>query len=417
MKKDIQLFFFACFAILASYGFLASVHTPIHDDIGTLVWPYRDYGLSYFANKDWDFFRPIEYYIFALGEKLSFSGFPIIVNFFILSITSVYATKITLQKTESFTYGRPVEFLVCAFFVLTPIIAASSFNADLLSQCLANFCIIYLLWDITSQKGRPGVALAVLALGFLSKESFYPFAALYPLIKILSSPSSLAAYSYLAVPIFGLLLRGNVIASRSLEGIDRYQINFGLNIFRNIFLHLAGLFYAGSSPDIFARNLARESFAIFVTLMIVGATLVALTKARWKKQYFFMILFLVFSLLPGVFLNGVSEHNASAFVWIGSILVLSICFDAYHVKYVAVGLLLFGLASAVSDFRKASLLATTMADHRTMLSEYKTTGKLRCRRNFERPYSFYFFNSNDHIYFVTNGRPDSKYLTCLKPGL
>ncbi|MFN9990256.1 MAG: hypothetical protein ACK549_08425 [Cyanobacteriota bacterium] len=208
-----------------------------------------------------------------------------------------------------------------------------------------------------------------------------------------------------------------MIASRSLEGIDRYQINFGLNIFRNIFLHLAGLFYAGSSPDIFARNLARESFAIFVTLMIVGATLVALTKARWKKRYFFMILFLVFSLLPGVFLNGVSEHNASAFVWIGSILVLSICFDAYHVKYVAVGLLLFGLASAVSDFRKASLLATTMADHRTMLSEYKTTGKLRCRRNFERPYSFYFFNSNDHIYFVTNGRPDSKYLTCLKPGL
>lgn len=406
-----RLVFFACFILLfIACGSLVFDYTPFHDDLLTLLSPWQQNGLNYLGGT-WLFFRPLEYLVFGISWEMGLPGLPVFMNIGIIAATAVFALK-TIVSMDILKSQHPlVLFLIGSFFVLTPIIAASGFNVDTFSQCLANFCSVYLLWDLILKKDTPLISLFVFALGMLAKESFYLVGLAYGLIKITRNPTLLLSYSYLAVLAFGLAARNAIVESKlDLSQGGGYRFSFGLNFVKNLALHFVGLFYPGSSPDLFILDFGRELVPILLSLILLACFLQGLLRVNLFKKTWIIWLFAVLSLIPGVIMQTVSEHNTSAFVWFGSILVVCYLLNSFDFRHVAIILLLFAFTSGISDARKASLLEETMNDFKKMKAEYADKGYVSCRRSFDRTFSYYYFNSSKHLPYLEESAHSSRIL-------
>lgn len=402
----LNTFGFSLLLLLLTCGSLIINYTPFHDDLLLLVTPFSLNGLNYLANDNLLFIRPVEYYVFALASSIRLEGLPVLVNFIIISFTVVYSIKIISASYSDF--DRKLSFLLVSFFVLSPVIASSAFQIDTLSQCLSNFCAVFLLWATISKKTNHFSIIFISVLGLLSKESFLPFLLTYIALQIFQKRKTLPIILFTLV-LFYFIVRSNIISPNNIVDSERYNLSAGLNVLSNISLHFAGLFYLGSSPDLYVKNLLREFPAIVGSIILFCSFTWALISSKWTSKKLTILLFASISLVPGIFMSAVSEHNVSAFVWFGLIFICYVFIEIFNQKLVITLLLMSSLLAGFSVLRKASLLQATMNDFKRMSIEFRESKSVTCSRFFQKPFSFYFFNSEKHIQFIS---PNLKSIKC-----
>lgn len=265
-----------------------------------------------------------------------------------------------------------------------------------------------LLWQAIQLRRNYVFIALVFVVGALSKESFIPYLLLAAIIFWLrdKTPKILWFAGLLTVAYF--VARHSVIDYKLLAAIDRYKVGLGLNVFKNFLLHLGGLSYFGSSPDLFAGHFVREwpSIAVSAAFWLFVAIHLRFSPLTRAKTY--ILLFAGISLFPGIFTQGVAEHNVSAFVYFVLLYILYSLQERVASRVLLPLLMVVSIVFSAAIWQKTSLLADTIKDFRRMRALAQAGEPVTCLRKFEKPYSFYTMNSEKH---------SGWYLVYDKPGL
>lgn len=399
-------FIFNLLALLIFGGKIID-HTPFLDDIETISAGHFRYGLNYFEwreKKLW--FRPIEYYVYALLSLINSVNLMVVLSFFCVALSGALGAIIVASNV--FFQAQAYAYLSGLLLTLHPIIASPAFRISILSQCMSNlFAMFLLLQAIQKQRNYTAIAI-VFIVGALSKESFLPYLLLSAIIYFLRD-KNLKILIYAGVlTVLYLLARHAVIDYKLLAAVDRYHVGLGANVVKNLWLHLGGLAYFGSSPDLFTGNVSREwpSIAISLLFWLLVAFSVKITSITRVKIY--ILLFAGVSLFPGILTQGVAEHNISAFVFFAMLYVLYSLQERRSLSILLPLLILVISVSSAAIWQKTSLLADTIKDYRRMKAQAQAGQPVTCLRKFEKTYSFYKMNSDKNAGW---------YLVYDKPGL
>lgn len=411
MASKLKTIFFASlllnFFVLLLFGGKIIDHTPFMDDIETISAGHFRYGLNYF---DWHekklWFRPIEYYIYALLALVGKVNLMIVFSYFFVAMAGAIGA-VMIASSQPFV--APAAALL-AGLVLTvhPIVASPAFRISILSQCLSNLGAALLLWQLLRKKRNDILIVLIFIIGALSKESFVPYIVLASILfYVRDRDLKIPLIGAVIIPIY-LVARRAVIDGKLLAAVDRYQVGFGPNVIKNLLLHLAGLFYFGSSPDLFAGNLSREWPSLLVSAFFWALAVFLLLTSALTKEKIYILLFAGISLFPGILTQGVAEHNISPFVYFMMLFVLFELQARLTPRLLLPLLAVVALVSSLAILQKTTLLSETIQDFRRMRALAHAGQPVTCLRKFDKTYSFYRMNS---------AKLADWYLVYDKPGL
>lgn len=175
------------------------------------------------------------------------------------------------------------------------------------------------------------ISLLLFTLGLLSKESGVAYLAILLVALAViewrdQGRIRLLGFLYRSIPfvlvtVAYLIIRSQIVDSQLTVGPERYQLNFGINIIKNLLMFLAAASIPFSTVDVFIavaeRNRALLGLVALTTSLLLGLTALGLWRLRDRWRLFLLLgAFGMISLFPVFLLNKTSElyvYNAMPF--------------------------------------------------------------------------------------------------------
>jgi hypothetical protein len=441
-------------ALVAMAAFLIAPHiVPVLDAVDAVLEPLVRHGGDYLGwSSDRDFFRPIEYYLNLGAYELRAAWLTLTVVVLLIAATSVALSW--LAHPDGDRSSRDWRWITAAILFVHPIILASEFEYDRVSQASANLIGVLSLICATRWPRSVLLLLALHVVGLASKESYAMF---------LVASSGLAAWTLwrtgrrwrliwlvagcgvLAIAYRWIHMAGSNEAM--LAATPRYQLHVGMNVLRNSGLFLAGTVFLGST----ARAAEEMSWSV------VGCALASLVlwtawsfqvvraarKASGKLREFTrglapLFLGLGASLVPTIFTADVSENNASGFasftMALTMVLLRRSTVNAQAGEHehpsvpagVAIGVAIACICSATGSIDKLNRIRATSADSNFMTAQALSRAgqggiHVDCRYVPRRRYSIYHMPSavlvgSINRYLVARGElAVGDVVSCVRP--
>lgn len=413
-------------ALVAMVAFLIAPHVvPLLDAVDAVLEPLVRHGGDYLGwSADRDFFRPIEYYLNLGAYRLGAPWLTLTVVVLLIAATS--AALSWLAYPDSDRASRDWRWITAAVLFVHPIILASEFEYDRVSQASANLIGVLSLICATRWPRSVLLLLALHVVGLASKESYAMF---------LVVSSGLAAWTLwragrrrrliwlvagcavLVVAYRWIHMAGSNEAM--LAATPRYQLRLGLNILRNSGLFLAGTVFLGST----ARAADQISWSVIAcalaTLGLWTAWFYQVVRAARKaggdlrdftRGLAPLILGLGASLVPTIFTADVSENNASCFasftIALAMVLLRRSTAGVHAGEHdrplvpagVAIGVAIACICCTTGSIDKLNRIRVTSADANFMAAQARSRAgqggiRVDCRYMPRRRYSIYHMPS------------------------
>ena len=293
------------------------------------------------------FFRPLEHLLVILNHSLFgveqswFVHACILFAFAIIAI-SIYRLYIKLFPEASKTFATMAVLL----FVSRPQNTSALIDVDVTSQILSiMFSLLFVLYLLnkdeinTTKSYFLGLLISLLAL--LSKESSFGIILMSPLIIMYNNKqkmkSLLINYSIVILAIIIYYLLNSLVIGEWVSANNKfyrqgtYSSGSPFDVFKNAAMLLAGVFYNGSTLDIFPHiKNAKLIFGSFMTLfmggflILSGISLVSnKANSRFNRSVITLLLLFISGMIPMVFLQDVSELYTIMMSGFMSIIVIS----------------------------------------------------------------------------------------------
>jgi hypothetical protein len=325
-----RVWFAVCGAMLVATSAVGGAPrvVPLYDAVTILIEPMLRHGTDYVS---WSasrlFFRPIEYYVNLGADRI---GAPSLVLVFIVLVTAATATGLgRLAHPDEENGFSEWRWLTAALVFVHPLILASTYEYDRVSQALANMIGVLSLLCAARRPNAVVLLLALHVVGFAAKESYVSFFALSSGLAATQLWRS-RAHSRLLALVLGCAIVAityrwmHLTASNEAlrAATPRYQLSLGTNVLRNTGLFLAGTAFLGSSARaaqgvswlVGASVAASAGFwTAWLALVIRAAHRVAGGLSAFTRGLTPLFLGLAASLVPSILTQDVSENNASCF--------------------------------------------------------------------------------------------------------
>jgi hypothetical protein len=241
-------------ALVALCAFLVAPRiVPLLDAVDAVIEPLMRHGGDYLGwSADRTFFRPIEYYVNWAAYRLDVPWLTLIVVILLIAVTSVALSR--LAHPDEDRASRDWRWMTAALLFVHPIVLASEFEFDRVSQAAANLVGVLALTFAARWPRAVLLLLVTHVVGLASKESYATF---------LAASSGLAAWKLwrvnawwrligLAAGCLVLLIAYRWIHAvgsneAMLAATPRYQLHLGVNVLRNVGLLVAGTVFLGST--------------------------------------------------------------------------------------------------------------------------------------------------------------------------
>ena len=391
---------------------------PLYDAIYALIEPLMRHGGDYLAGAtERDFFRPIEYYVNLAAYRLSVPWLTLV--FITLSVGATAIVLAWLATPERSPAAQSWRWLTAAVLVAHPLLLASAYGYDRVSQALANLLGALALLCATRRPRAVTLLLVLHALGLASKESYATF-------MLLSSAWAAArlwrqkTHARLLVLGLGCLLllvayRGLHAATTNealLASTPRYQLSLGINVLHNLALYTAGTLFLGSTARAaqgiswpvalwVAVSLGVWSAWVFAIVCAVRRTAGGLAALAAGLAPLFLATFA--ALLPSVLMKDVSENNASCFALFFTASAMALLgrssAEPKARAWAILGVAIAALSCAGGSLEKFARVRATSADASFMAAQalvHADEGRIPvdCRYKPKRRYSVYYMPSD-----------------------
>jgi hypothetical protein len=398
---------------------------PLLDAVDAVIEPMVRYGGDYFGwSADRDFFRPIEYYVNLGAYRLGAPWLTLIVVVLLTAATSAALSRLAHPGGDG--ASRDWRWITAALLFVHPIVLASEFEYDRVSQASANLIGVVSLACATRRPRSVLLLLVLHVVGLASKESYAMF---------LVVSSGLAAWRlwrtharrqlvWLAAGCVILVMAYrwiHTVGSNEvmLAATPRYQLHPGMNVLRNSGLFVAGTVFLGST----ARAAEGVSWLVvawaLTTLGLWTAWFYLVVRATRKASGGLLeitrglaplFLGLGASLVPVIFAADVSENNASCFASFAIALAMTLLRrsaanagagdrgNASVPAAVAIGLAITCICCATGSIDKLDRIRVTSADSSFMAAQARNRAgqggiPVDCRYLPRRRYSIYHMPS------------------------
>jgi hypothetical protein len=233
--------------------------------------------------------------------------------------------------------SKKTAVLASLFMLVYEINSAAVMRLDNLNQPLGVIFGLTAIWLASKSCSAGGDGsvrlkslnywLAVVAMGIalLARETLLPYAAMAGLV-LLTRPAptklNFAAVTrgmalimpLIAVVVFYMVLRLNVVPCQPGFGSSRYDMRIGMNVVRNVFMYLGVLTIPFSTVDIFVAMRAHNWLLLAPAALVSFTWLAVVLCGLWlsDKMRFGLLLccFIILSGFPVVLMNHLSEQWA-----------------------------------------------------------------------------------------------------------
>lgn len=301
---------------------------PLLDAADIVIEPIIRNGSDYFGDaQNRTFFRPIEYFLNLAAYNSGNLWITLVSIVLLVATMAVILARLANPTPEA--QGAWWRWVTAALIFTHPLILASEFEYDRVSQALANLMGVVAIATAVKRPRAIWLLLIWHVIGLASKESYATFMALssvwafYLLLR--SREYRRAAALICGCFVLAIAYRWVHLHTTNellLADTPRYHLGLGANALRNLALFLCGSFFFGSSASA-AQGLSWRVLAWFV-LSASFWTLFALTVVRAARRGAGGVRVLIqgleplylgalAALFPAVLMQDVSENNASCF--------------------------------------------------------------------------------------------------------